>query len=154
MGYSFRDINIRIIWFKLMKMMKDIPKEDRPKSFVVRFEPNPVLQKLYSDVGIETIILDPRNEAKTNEDKNKLFSIFMYRLGLDHSNKSQIPGTSKSQYLSTILIDLMKSDLVKKTRLALSVMNLSKKVAEDKYPRFWPRKLRNFCQKTQIAVNS
>ena len=46
MGYSFRDINIRVIWFKLMEMMKDIPEEDRQPSYLVRLEPNPVLEVL------------------------------------------------------------------------------------------------------------
>ena len=60
-GYSFRDINIRVIWFKLMRMMKDIRTEDRPTSYIVRFSPNAVLEKLYDEVGIKSIILDPES---------------------------------------------------------------------------------------------
>ena len=51
-GYSFRDINIRIIWFKLMEMMRDMPEKDRPKSYIVRFNSNPVLETLYEGVAL------------------------------------------------------------------------------------------------------
>src|SRR5205085_5246238 len=57
MGYSFSDINIRIIWFKLMEMMRDVPEADRPSSCIVRFERNPVLEELYQGVGIKTLCL-------------------------------------------------------------------------------------------------
>jgi hypothetical protein len=65
MGYSFGDLNIRIIWYKLMRLMKDIPSADRPSSYIVRFEPNPILQLLYEDVGIKSIFLDPETKADT-----------------------------------------------------------------------------------------
>lgn len=50
-GYGFSDINIRVIWFKLMQMMRDVPKEDRSPSYIVRLEPNPVLEALFADVA-------------------------------------------------------------------------------------------------------
>lgn len=58
MGYSFRDINIRLIWFKLNQMMEDIPTADRRQSYIVRLERNPVLEELYEAVGLKTLVLD------------------------------------------------------------------------------------------------
>ena len=91
-GYSFRDINIRVIWFKLMRLMKDISKEDRPTSFIVTFSPNPVLKRLYQEVGIETICLDPEGKASTAEAKNVLLSRFMLDLSVCASADDNIPG--------------------------------------------------------------
>ncbi|MBT2550992.1 SIR2 family protein [Arthrobacter sp. ISL-65] len=59
MGYSFRDINIRIIWFKLNQMMMDIPAADRRQSYILRLKSNPVLEALYEAAGLKTIVLDP-----------------------------------------------------------------------------------------------
>lgn len=65
MGYSFRDINIRLIWFKLNQMMEDIPTADRRQSYIVRLERNPVLEELYEAVGLKTLVLDsPDNTAR------------------------------------------------------------------------------------------
>jgi hypothetical protein len=109
MGYSFRDINIRVIWFKLMKMMKDIPTSDRPSSYIVRFGPNPILEVLYDDVGIKTIVLDPKHEAKTPESQNELFNEFMFELALRTSNEGKIPGTNKPLFLSMHAINKIKN---------------------------------------------
>ncbi len=80
-GYSFRDINIRIIWFRLMRMMKDIRQEDRPTSFIVTFIRNPVLEKLSEAVGIETISLDPNTKSSPpSEEKTRLLNRFMFDL--------------------------------------------------------------------------
>src|SRR6185295_18982593 len=68
-GYSFSDINIRVIWFKLMQMMRDVPERDRPPSYIVRLEPNPVLEALDENVGLRTIVLDPQQEAKSEEER-------------------------------------------------------------------------------------
>ena len=111
MGYSFRDINIRIIWFKLMKMMKDIPQEDRPTSFIVRLTPNPVLEKLYESVGIKTIVLDPENKAKTNTERSVLLSSFMLKLVVAVSPDAKIPGTTREQFVSEAFISSLRSDL-------------------------------------------
>lgn len=63
MGYSFRDINIRIIWFKLNQMMMDIPAADRRQSYILRLKSNPVLEALYEAAGLKTIVLDPPGRA-------------------------------------------------------------------------------------------
>jgi hypothetical protein len=64
MGYSFRDINIRIIWFKLMEMMKDIPQADRPPSFIIRKDRNATSEMLYAAVGLHTIMLDDDGKGR------------------------------------------------------------------------------------------
>jgi hypothetical protein len=111
MGYSFRDINIRIIWFKLMRMMKDIPLADRPSSFIVRFSPNAVLERLYEEVGIKTIFLDPEGAAKTSEEKSKLLSQFMLSLSTYASPSGVIPGQTGAQFFSNALYEAARQPL-------------------------------------------
>lgn len=108
-GYSFNDINIRVIWFKLMQVMKDIPQEDRPKSYIIRLDPNPVLEKLYSAVGIKTIILDPTGKHKSASEKNELLANFMFELANMASSNGNIPGTNRKLYLSHSFINHMQS---------------------------------------------
>lgn len=106
-GYSFRDINIRIIWFRLMDMMKDVPESDRPTSFIVRFEKNEVLDDLYRAVGIRTIYLDPDGTATTNEQRSKLLSRFMLQLTLTASPGASMPDGTAPMYMSSGLLDLL-----------------------------------------------
>jgi hypothetical protein len=103
-GYSFRDINIRIIWFKLMEMMKDVPEQDRPSSYVVRFEKNEVLEELYRAVGIKTIYLDPESKAKTTSEKTELLGEFMMELAMRVSDDGRMPGSRHQMFLSNGLI--------------------------------------------------
>jgi SIR2-like domain len=105
MGYSFRDINIRIIWFKLMQMMKDIPSADRRQSYIVRVEPNPVLEELYRAVDLKTIVLDPDHKAKSPTDRTEMLGEFLYRLGRRAVPKSLIPGKSEAMIVSSGLIN-------------------------------------------------
>ncbi len=106
MGYSFRDINIRIIWFKLMGMMKDVSPEDRPTSYIVTFAYNPVLERLYDEVGIKTICLDREGKAQTAAERTKLLSEFLTRLATLASHDGYIPGQSKVRlFYSTALTD-------------------------------------------------
>lgn len=110
MGYSFRDINIRIIWFKLMRMMKDIPPNDRPRSYIVRFDHNPVLETLYDAVGLKTIVLDPSGKATSDAEKNALFGRFMLELTVRAAPKGIIPGQSKPMFASTALIEAIAAE--------------------------------------------
>jgi hypothetical protein len=110
-GYSFSDINIRIIWFKLMQMMQDVPKEDRPRSYIVRLQPNRVLEALFSDVGVQTIVLDPESEAVTVEDQTALLGQFMTRLAAVASTQGVIPGTSVRMFASGGLIDSITKNI-------------------------------------------
>lgn len=106
MGYSFRDINIRIIWFKLMGMMRDVAPEDRPTSYIVTFAHNPVRERLYDEVGIKTICLDREGKAETSEARTKLLSDFLARLASATSHEGHIPGqTQVKLFYSTALTD-------------------------------------------------
>lgn len=110
-GYSFRDVNIRIIWFKLMEMMRDVPEQDRPSSFIVRFERNEVLEELYRAVGIKTICLDPNGSAKNPADRTKLLGRFMLDLSLQSSDDAVMPGSDRRMYLSTGMISSVQEEL-------------------------------------------
>jgi hypothetical protein len=81
-GYSFRDINIRIIWFKLMDMMKDIPEADRRPSYIVRFEHNPALEELYAAVGLKTIVLNPEGKVLSDKERTALVGNFLLSLNV------------------------------------------------------------------------
>jgi hypothetical protein len=111
MGYSFRDINIRVIWFKLMQMMKDIPEADRPKSYIVRFDKNPVLEALYESVGIRTIVLDPDGAASTPEQRTALFADFMLALSMRVDREGRMPGQARHMFISTRLIERAREGL-------------------------------------------
>lgn len=104
MGYSFRDVNIRVIWFKLMQMMKDIPQSDRRPSYIVRLDRNPVLEELDHAVGLRTIVLDPDNRVLP-EQRPKLLGQFLYQLAANAFPNSMIPGRSEKMYVSTALIE-------------------------------------------------
>ncbi len=80
MGYSFRDINIRVIWFKLLEMMKDVPEADRTPSYIVRTQPNPVLEELYRAVGLRTIVLSDSTEELSPDEISSLHGEFLMRL--------------------------------------------------------------------------
>lgn len=80
MGYSFNDVNIRIIWFKLMEMMRDIPEADRRPSYIVRLEPNAALDELNAAVGLKTIVLHPDGPVKDGRERVKLLGSFLLQL--------------------------------------------------------------------------
>jgi hypothetical protein len=110
-GYSFRDVNIRVIWFKLMQMMKDIPASDRPTSYMVRFEPNSVLETLYDSVGLKTIVLDPNREFKTPEERSQLLARFMVELNVRVSPDAKIPGSGAPMFASTAFFDAVRESV-------------------------------------------
>jgi hypothetical protein len=109
MGYSFNDINIRIIWYKLMRLMRDIPDEERPASYMVRFEPNAVLQQLYADVGIKTIYLDPEGKGG-DAARGPLLSEFLNALASQSADKGRIRGSGKPLFVSKFVIDAAEGD--------------------------------------------
>jgi hypothetical protein len=132
MGYSFRDINIRIIWFKLMQMMKDIPAADRRQSYIIRVEPNPALEELYRAVGLKTIVLDPERAAKSTTDRTAMLGEFLYQLGRRASPSSNIPGRSEPMFVSSGLISKAESNLKRLSSLGPSLRRhtLSESVRE------------------------
>jgi len=111
MGYSFRDINIRVIWFRLMEMMKDVPLKDRPPSYIVRLRANPVLDELYGAVGLRTLVIDPDAEATTADAQNSLLSDFLMELAIRSSPDGTIPGSDRRAYLSVGLVQQVESHL-------------------------------------------
>lgn len=119
MGYSFRDINIRIIWFRLMRMMKDIRQEDRPTSFIVTFTPNAVLEKLYQAVGIETICLDPTAKSPTSQsERTRLMNDFLLTLASAAAPDAHIPGQPDQPLFYSEAITQSVADLVEQEELS------------------------------------
>lgn len=105
MGYSFRDVNIRIIWFKLMQMMRDIPEADRRPSYIVRLDPNPALDELNAAVGLRTIVLSPRGPVEDPAERVRLLGDFLLRLSIAASPDGSIPGSgNKPSILSSAAI--------------------------------------------------
>lgn len=90
MGYSFRDVNIRIIWFKLMDMMRDIPEADRRQSYIIRLEANPVLEELYAAVGLKTIVLP---NSKEESGQGSPLARFLFDLSMRASQYREHNGT-------------------------------------------------------------
>lgn len=118
-GYSFRDINIRIIWFKLMEMMRDVPESDRPSSFIVRFEKNEILEDLYRAVGIKTICLDPNSTANSPEERNHLLGEFMLDLAIRTTRDGHMPQSQTSMYMSPALLAHIQKDLSARTPIRI-----------------------------------
>lgn len=111
MGYSFRDINIRVIWFRLMQMMQDVPLKDRPPSYIVRLRANPVLDALYDAVGLRTLVIDPDGGANSDAAKNALLSEFLMELSLRSSPDGKIPGSDRCAFVSVGLIEQAEMQL-------------------------------------------
>lgn len=107
-GYSFRDINIRIIWFKLMDMMRDVPEADRRPSYIVRFESNPALEELYAAVGLRTIVLNPDGPPADDERRSQLLGEFLLHLSVGAD--AAVPrgrSAEHSTFVSAALLDMM-----------------------------------------------
>ena len=65
MGYSFSDINMRYLWYKLTKLKDKIsPKRDKfPKSYIVSVVHNELQEKIFKEINLEVIKLidaDPK----------------------------------------------------------------------------------------------
>lgn len=106
MGYSFRDINIRIIWFKLMDMMRDIPEADRRPSYIVRLEANPALEELYAAVGLKTIVLNPDGKDLSSDERASLVGDFLFELSSRAATKAlKGGGDKKPVFVSKTALD-------------------------------------------------
>jgi hypothetical protein len=113
-GYSFRDINIRIIWFKLMKMMRDVPANDRQTSYIVRLHPNAALEALYREVGIQTIVLDPSEKAASASAQAEVLGEFMVNLARAAASSRPEPASSPG-FVSSSLLDVVRRQLRERT---------------------------------------
>jgi len=86
--------------------MKDVSPEDRPTSYIITFSHNPVLERLYDEVGIKTICLDRDGKAQTSLDRTNLLSEFLTRLATVASHDGHIPGQQKVKlFYSTALTE-------------------------------------------------
>lgn len=101
-GYSFSDINIRIIWFRLLDMMRGVDQNDLPTSYMVIVKPNPVEELLYRDAGIETVVLDPTGRAEPDT-YPILVGDFLYELACRVSDP-KIPGSDSPPFVSQTLL--------------------------------------------------
>ena len=57
-GYSFRDINIRFLWYKLLKLIDIVSGhyiEDYPRSYILSLTPNSLQERLFRSKHIEVI---------------------------------------------------------------------------------------------------
>ncbi len=101
--------------------MTDIPDEDSPTSFIVTFAPNPVLEKLYDAVGIQTICLDPEGTAISPSQRSTLLSDFMFRLAELTANDGRVLGhPDQPLFFGQALADAIKlaiSEVAKKPEL-------------------------------------
>ena len=110
MGYSFRDVNIRLIWFKLMQMMQDIPPDDRRASYMLKLGPNPVQDALFRDVGLHPITLDPNGDLQPT-DRSKLLADFLAQLAsAAGADNHLIPGGSERMFVSTSMLESISSE--------------------------------------------
>lgn len=106
-GYSFSDINIRIIWFRLLDMMRGVEQTDMPTSYMVIPDPNPVEELLYKDAGIETIVLDPEGSVE-EKDKPVLVGNFLYEL-MSRVCDPNIPNSGAMPFVSQTLLRRVRS---------------------------------------------
>lgn len=79
MGYSFADMNIRYLWFKLNRLMQGLRHEDRPVSYMVLAERDQIAENLFPEIGIESIVLDdvPTSEESESETVSGRLSTFL-----------------------------------------------------------------------------
>jgi hypothetical protein len=75
-GYSFSDPNVRRVWHKLNKVMKEIDSRDHIRSFFVTHLNNPLLIEVFKKKDIETILLSPKDI------KGNLEELFQYIIEL------------------------------------------------------------------------
>ncbi|MBL9170416.1 MAG: hypothetical protein JNN07_21955 [Verrucomicrobiales bacterium] len=98
--YDFAELSVPVILASDLTFRTD-SEEDRPTSFIVRFTPNSVLQRLYAAVGIETICIDPDGTAQSPQEKSALLGDFLHRLATAASPDGLIPGSSSPLFLSS-----------------------------------------------------
>lgn len=169
MGYSFKDINIRVIWFKLMDMMKDIPVNERPTSFILRLNSNPALERLYEEVGIKTIVLDPQNKAASPEQKATLLNDFMFTIASLASSNGKIPGQKeKQQFFSAALADLLLTELedseqgppprfgrsTRSKRVPMTLYDMMETAGKRTIPAFLQEKVRQVLERCVISTKA
>lgn len=126
LGYSFQDINVRLIWFKLMQAMHGVPEKRRPRSYIVLPRPDPLLEELYAADGIETIVLCPVAQAD-DAMVSEALSRFMLDLALACEARGwHDPATPR--FVSLALLDAIDEAFTADSQTADEIM--SGRVAE------------------------
>lgn len=121
LGYSFNDVNIRVIWHKLMQMMQDVPEQDRPVSWIVRFEPDPVQEALNLAAGIRTIILHPLKEIDGENYALRLQAFLLdLSLAVARPTKADVSRNDIRQFVSSFVVRPLDPRDVKKRRLGVA----------------------------------
>lgn len=60
MGYSFTDVNVRYMWFRLTRMLQQMRVNGKePIAYIVQAKPNPIFERNCKERGIEIIQLNP-----------------------------------------------------------------------------------------------
>jgi hypothetical protein len=69
LGYSFRDMNMRYLLYKLHRLRSRLPPSQRrnPIAYLTVFGSNDVQRKLLRQWEVEVIELDPRDKTKSTE---------------------------------------------------------------------------------------
>lgn len=111
LGYSLSDINIRVIWFRLLDMMNSVDPREQPRSYAVIPIPNPVQQKLYEDVRIETIVLDESGQTAESE-----WGALLAEFLCDLAGRAVQPGSARPIYASRTLIARAKAEIYRRVR--------------------------------------
>ena len=103
-GYGFGDVNIRVIWSKLSKLMATVPLDDRPPSFIVRLTHDRVVEALDRAVGLTTITLDPGGLATSEEASQRLLQEFMVDLTF-FADESTPVAVQRARVCSPMLLE-------------------------------------------------
>lgn len=62
-GYSNRDMDVRLIWHRLSKSLEGVERGRRPTSFFVTYGDFPLQRELFEQKNIEIVSLDPRDKS-------------------------------------------------------------------------------------------
>jgi len=104
-GYSFSDINIRMIWHRLMQMMKDVPERDRPISWIIRFDDDPIQEALNLAAGIRTIVLTEIPGIINGGTPTQRLAAFLIDLSLSVAQHGFNAVASRRQFVSSSLLE-------------------------------------------------
>ncbi len=136
-GYGLGDLNIRIIWHRLMKMMGGVDPAERPRSFIIRLEANAAREALDGAAGIATICLD---DARFSPESR--VARFLMDLSLAAFPDGDLPGSGRPMFFSTELIAVVSECLESlelgaeppEVRTSLSLDDLVDQVARRRIP--------------------
>ncbi|WP_162260186.1 SIR2 family protein [Terrabacter sp. Root181] len=124
LGYGFSDTNVRVMWHRLMSMMRGVESDERPKSYIVRVDRNPVREALDAAAGIETVVLTDA----IADDLNVRMSRFLAEL-----RECGSLGSQRNRFVSPDILDQLKNELQNETQGARSE-HLLKRLGSGEVP--------------------